>query len=241
MVKDTKVAKKSNIADSRLDFDQYKLRFREATVNIANDFASATCDVWTWLKKRLDYVFKDGVVTSRQFNDTKQKSYITSGAAAIWNETSQAAIGIIRAYVPNILNKLPEAKCHKCGNPYRVYSAGLKAVENGWQQMQIIKNSEISKLRLDQHAAMVGLFRDARTKFKYTLSPACYDENGQVLPRFHKDVFMPELMTQIEQVFNFALNCYIETVINALPDMTRCKCLCAGCYAPVQLNGSLDQ
>jgi len=236
MVRESRLPKK-NESDSRLDFDQYKMKFRETTVNITNDFTNAICDIWTWTKKRLDYVLEDGVLASRQLNDTKQKSYILSNASAIWNSSSQSAIGIIRSYVPIILNKLPEAKCAKCNNPYRVYSSALKSVESGWKEFYITKSEDLAKLRAEQQTAILKLFREARLKFKYTLSTTCYDEKGQVLERFHKDVFLPELMNQIEQVYNFALNNYIETVINALPDMARCKCLCAGCHAPVQLSG----
>lgn len=233
MVKDLNSIQSQAI--KRPDFDTCKMKFREATVNIANDFANSSCDIWLWLKKRLDFVFEEGVVVSRQLNETKQKSYISSGAAAIWNESTQGAIGIVREYIPGILDKLPEAKCEKCGNPFRVYSNGLKVVSGGWKKFWTTKAHQINALKIEQQNAMVRLFRDARSKFKYTLNQSCYGDNGEVLQEFHKDVFFPELLERIQKVYNVAFAEYVETVINGLPDMVSSRCFCAACHAPVQL------
>jgi len=227
--------------DKRPDFDQCKLKFREATVNIANDFALSVFDIWLWLKKRLDFVFEDGIVVSRQLNETKQKSYVMSGATGIWNNSAQGAVGIIREFIPNILNRLPEEKCRKCKTPFRVYSSGLKVVANGWKQFWAVKANDINKLKLEQQRLIIQLFRDTKAKFKYTLSPACYDANGEVLPNFHANAFSPELTERVEAIYNCAFAAYIETVINTLPDMVYHKGLCAGCHNPVQLIGGLDE
>lgn len=231
---------KKNI-DSRPDFDQCKLKFRETTVNIANEFALSVFDTWLWLKKRLDFVFEDGIAASRQLNETKQKSYVVSGATGIWNNSAQGAVGIVREFAPVILNKLPEDKCKKCNTPFRVYSSGLKVVANGWKQLWAIKANEINKLKNEQQRAVIQLFRDTRAKFKYTLNPSCYNESGEILPQFHNNAFSPELVERIEAIYNCAFTAYIETVINTLPDMVYHKSLCAGCHKPVQLSCGLDK
>lgn len=235
MVQGTKTTK----ADKRPDFDQCKLKFRETTVNIANDFSIAVFDAWLWLKKRLDFVFEDGITISRQLNETKQKSYVIAGASSIWNDSAQGAIGIIREFIPNILNKLPEDKCKHCQAPFRVYTSDLKVVSNGWKQFWAIKAPEINKLKTTQQQEIIQLFRDTRSKFKYTLSASCYGKDGKVLPQFHGNSFSPELTQKIEDIYHYAFTAYIETVINTLPDMVYHKSLCAGCHKPIQVSCGL--
>lgn len=232
MVQDTRAAK----VEKKPDFDQCKLKFRETTVNIANNFSISIFDMWIWLKKRLDFVFEDGITISRQLNETKQKSYVMAGASNIWNNSAQGAIGIIREFIPNILNKLPEDKCKHCQAPFRVYTSDLKVVSNGWKQFWAIKAPEINKLKTTQQQEIIQLFRDTRTKFKYTLSSNCYGDTGEVLPQFHGDSFSPELIERVETTYNYAFAAYIETVINTLPDMVYHKSLCAGCHKPVQIS-----
>ena len=225
-----------NQATKRPDFDQCKLKFRETTVNIANDFSISVFDIWLWLKKRLNFVFEEGVTVSRQLNETKQKSYVIAGASGIWNQSAQGGVGIIREFIPTILNKLPEDKCAKCNTPFRVYTSNLKVVSNGWKQFWALKAPEVNKLKTEQQRALIQLFRDTRAKFKYTLSPDCYDDAGVVLPEFHGSVFSTELAEKVEAIYSCAFSAYIEAVINTLPDMVYHKSLCAGCHNKVQLT-----
>ena len=232
MVKVTETTKKT--IDGRPDFDTCKMQFREATIFISDTFKGSIYSTWTWLKDRLNLTFKPGIVPSRQLNESKQKGYITGAATSAWDESSQDLVGIIREYVPSILDKLPEAHCRSCKSPFRVYSNGLPVVSEMWRQFWTTKSSRLNSLKNAKRETITNIFRDARDKFQYTLSPECYD-GDIVLVQYTREVFSPELNERMDTIYNKAMTSYVETIINSLPDMVASRCYCSVCHQKVEL------
>jgi hypothetical protein len=235
MVKAPEAANRGRrITDNRPDFDTCKMQFREATIFISDSFKGSVYVTWTWLKDRLNLVFKPDVIPSRQLNESKQKGYVTGSATSIWDEASQDLVGIIREYIPQILDKLPESSCRSCKNHFRVYSNAIPVVSDMWKQFWITKAARLNSLKTEKREYITGIFRDARDKFHYTLSPECYD-GETVLGQYKREVFVPELNERIDNIFSKAMTSYVETIINSLPDMVASRCYCSICHKKVEL------
>lgn len=233
MVRAVDGTKKEKI-DNRPDFDTCKMQFREATIFISDNFRGSVYTNWTWLKERLNLTLKPDVIPSRQLNESKQKSYVIGAAASVWDDASQSLVGIIREYMPQILDRLPEASCHACKNNFRVYSNRLPAVSEMWKQFWTVKSSRLNTLRNEQRECVADIYRNARDRFQYVLSPECYD-SGIVLARYTREVFMPELYERIDAIYNKAMTGYVETIINSLPDLVASRCYCSVCHQKVEL------
>lgn len=221
-------------SDNRPDFDACKMQFREATIFISDTFKGSVYTTWTWLKDRLNLVFKPDVMPSRQLNESKQKGYVTGASTSVWDESSQDLVGIIREYIPSVLDRLPESSCHSCKNHFRIYSNGLPVVSDMWKQFWTTKAARLNALKIERRESVTNIFRDARDRFQYTLSSDCFEDNV-VLVKYTREIFTPELHERIDAIYNKAMTSYVETIINSLPDMVASRCYCSVCHQKVEL------
>lgn len=218
------------------DFEEYERMFRDTTVEIAQGFSSEIHDVWAWTKQRLSLVTAPDAVITRHHGDGKQRSYIESGADAIWEKTSQSLLGIVRQYVPVVVSKVEDVRCpnQDCDNIIKKFSNREPAVQKAWGRFWEVNKTTIGIERQKYVNDIVDLVRVARRRFKLVFSPTCLDKSGNPLPNFQKDIFLPELITKLNAAWLASTKKYIEAVIQYLPEMVSFGIRCCKCKTRIE-------
>lgn len=228
-----KAAKSRVKTEDRPDFETCKKRFREETIILSNQFSMATIEVWNWMKQRLSLLFIDGVLTTRHLNEPKQKSYLISGTEGIWEKNSQALLGMIREYIPSVVEVIQDGYCPNCDNVIKIYSNNNAEVAERWKNFKRTKMQQLEFCQNERVQDLLGLFRVARKKFKLGFSKKCYNENGELNDEFQKTSFLPELVEKFGNIWTKSSDRYIEIVITNLPDMMASRSFCSICHAEI--------
>jgi hypothetical protein len=217
----------------RPDFETCKRKFREDTILLASQFSSAIIDVWGWTKQRLSLSFVDGVMTTRHLNEPKQRSYLASGSEGIWERNSQSLLGMVREYIPSVVEVIQDGYCPNCDNMIKIYSNSNAEVAERWRAFKKVKTQQLEFCQNERVQELLALLRTARKKFKLDFSKKCYETEGDLSEEFKKENFLPELVERLGGLWIKCSDRYIEIVISNLPDMMASRSYCSVCHAEI--------
>lgn len=221
------------IRHGRPDFDSCKRKFREETIALSGQFCSSMYETWSWMKHRLSLSFIDGVMATRHLNEPKQKSYLLSGGEEIWCKNSQALLGMVREYIPSVIEVIQDGYCPNCDNAIKIYSNKNAEVAERWRSFKKVKGQQLEFCQNERVQEMLSLLRVARKKFKLGFSKKCYDTGGDLAQEFKKEKFLPELVENLGAIWSKCSDRYIEIVIDNLPDMISSRSYCSICHAEI--------